>query len=339
MSQSGLFDLQFRLRKIDKNGDPLCKLNTLVPWESFRDTLETIRDKPRKSRAGRKAFDVILMFKILVIQSLYNLSDEQTEQQILDRLSFMRFLGLDLGDSVPDAKTIWLFRDQLQQADLVEPLFLQFNDFLQTHGFSAQKGQIVDACIISAPKQRNSRKENKRIKQGDIPEDWSESKRRQKDVEARWTKKRNVTYFGYKNHISVDVKYKFVRCFAVTDAAVHDSQVFEELLDESNSSRDVWADSAYRSEKKLKNLKADGFREHLQRKGYRNRPLTKWERCGNHTRSKVRSRVEHIFGIQAKRAGDMIVRTVGLAHAKLKIGLRNLAYNLDRYATLVQTTV
>jgi len=336
MSQPGLFDLHFRLHKIDKNGDPLRKLNALVPWESFRDTLETIRKKPRKSNAGRKPFDVLLMFKMLVLQSLYNLSDEQTEQQVLDRLSFMRFLGLDLGDPVPDAKTIWLFREQLKEAALVESLFLQFNAFLQAHGFSAQKGQIVDASIVSAPKQRNGRDENESIKQGDVPDDWSEAKRRQKDVDARWTKKRGVTYYGYKNHISVDVKHKFVRSYAVTDAAVHDSQVFEELLDESNTSRDVWADSAYRSEEKRQNLKAGGFREHLQRKGYRNHPLTGWERSGNRTRAKVRSRVEHVFGVMAKRAGDVVVRTVGLARASIKIGLRNLAYNLDRYASLAQ---
>ncbi len=276
MSQPGLFDLQFRLRKIDRNGDPLIKLNALIPWESFRKELETIHEKERKSTAGRKPMDVILMFKMLVLQSLYNLSDDQTEQQVLDRLSFMRFLGLDLGDAVPDAQTIWLFRERLKEAGLVETIFVQFNAFLTRHGFAAQKGQIVDASIVSVPKQRNRRDENERIEQGDAPDDWSDAKQRQKDVDARWTKKRGVTYFGYKNHISVDVKHKFVRSYAVTDAAVHDSRVFEELLDASNTSRDVWADSAYGSDEKKRNLKAKGFREHLQRKGYRNRPLTDW---------------------------------------------------------------
>ena len=336
MSQSGLFDLQFRLRKIDRNGDPLSKLNDLGPWESFREELETIHEKPRKSTAGRKPLDVILMFKMLVLQSLYNLSDDQTEQQVLDRLSFMRFLGLELGDAVPDAKTIWLFRERLKDACLVETIFEKFNAFLTQHGFAAQKGQIVDASIVSVPKQRNRRDENEKIKQGDAPDDWSEAKRRQKDVDARWTKKRGVTYYGYKNHISVDVKHKFVRSYTVTDAAVHDSQVFEELLDESNTSRDVWADSAYRSEEKRQSLKAAGFREHLQRKGYRNRPLTDWEQRGNRTRARIRSRVEHVFGIQAKRAGYGIVHAVGLVRASVKIGLRNLAYNLDRYAGLAQ---
>ena len=220
----------------------------------------------------------------------------------------------------------------------MEEIFERFNGFLETHGFSAKKGQIVDACIVSVPKPRNGREENLRIKQGERIEDWSEAKRRQKDVDARWTKKRGSTYFGYKNHISVDVKHKFVRRWAVTDAAVHDSRVFEELLDDGNSSREVWADSAYRSGEALRRLDELGYREHLQRKGYRNHPLTAWEKSGNRTRSRVRSRVEHVFGVQARRTRDSVVQTVGLVRAQVKIGLRNLACNLDRYAKLACTT-
>jgi len=122
-------------------------------------------------------------------------------QQVLDRLSFMRFLGLELGDAVPDAKTIWLFRERLKEAGLVETIFVQFNAFLTQHGFAARKGQIVDASIVFVPKPRNRRDENEKIKQGDVPDDWNEAKRRQKDVDARWTKKRGVTSYGYKNHI------------------------------------------------------------------------------------------------------------------------------------------
>ena len=132
---------------------------------------------------------------------------------------------------------------------------------------SARKEQMVDASIVAVPKQRNSREENKRINQGEIPEDWREEKKRQEDTDARWTKKNGKNYYGYKNHIDVDVKHKPIRSYEVTSASVHDSQVFETLLDEHNSSRDVWADSAYRSEEKLRELKKRKFREHLQRKG------------------------------------------------------------------------
>lgn len=333
--QTGLFDWEIRFQQLSDGGDPLVKLNDVVKWDSFRKLLEKARETERRSPAGRKPYDVILMFKILVLQSLYNLSDGQTEFQIRDRISFMRFLGLSLGANVPDEKTIWLFREQLTSADLIKPLFKQFDDFLRENGFAARKGQIVDATMVQVPRQRNSRDENKKIKDGEVPDDWNENKRRQKDTDARWTKKNNKTFYGYKNHVNTDVKHKFVRDYDVTDASVHDSNVFEGLLDGKNSSRDVWADSAYRSEEKLKELEKLGFREHIQRKGSRNRKLTQWELKGNHTRSKIRSRVEHIFGIQSMRAGNLILRCIGIIRAKTKIGLRNLAYNIDRYATLV----
>ncbi|MCK5681982.1 IS5 family transposase [bacterium] len=334
MFQPSFFDFERRLNKIDKNGDPLYRLNQVVDWEQFRPELEAIRKKERKSKAGRKPYDVILMFKIQILQSLYNLSDDSMEMQILDRLSFMRFLGLKIGQSVPDAKTIWLFRETLTNAGIVKALFNKFDSYLHDHGFKAMKGQIVDASIVSVAKQRNSREENKQIKDGLPPENWDDNKRRQKDIDARWTKKNNKTFFGYKNHVNVDVKNKFIRDYEVTSASVHDSNVFESILDERNTSKDVWADSAYRSKDKLDFLKEQSYRGHLQRKGCRNKKLTEWEKQGNHTRSKIRSRVEHIFGAQTQKAGNLILRSIGSARASVKIGLRNLAYNMDRYRIL-----
>ena len=333
--QTGLFDWQFRFEKLDKSGDPLRQLNDVIDWEYFRPTLLSIHEKERKSNAGAKPYDVVMMFKILVVQSLYNLSDDAVEYQIMDRISFMRFLGLSLGDRVPDAKTIWLFREQLTKAKLVKKLFGQFDEFLRNSGFAAQKGQIIDASIISAPKQRNSRDENKRIKKGEIPEEWDSVKRRQKDTDARWTKKMGKNYYGYKNHINIDVKNKLIRDYAVTDAATHDSQAFDDLLDDSNSNRDVFADSAYRSKERLKELSERGFRDRVQRKGCRHKKLTEREIRGNHTRSKTRCRIEHVFGVQAMMAGDLILRSIGIIRARVKIGLRNLTYNMFRYKTLV----
>ena len=335
MKQLGLFDWESRYERIDKGGDPLMKLNNVIDWEGFRPVLMKVREKERKSNAGARPYDVVLMFKSLIIQSLYNLSDDELEYQILDRLTFMRFLGLGPGERVPDAKTIWLFREQLKEASLVEELFKGFERHLQASGFVARKGQIVDASIVSVPKQQNTREENALIKEGGKPEDWNEPKRRQKDVDARWLKKNGKSYYGYKNHISIDVKNKLIRSYGVTDASVHDSQVFGDLLDEGNRSKDVYTDSAYRSEETLEMLRKEGYREHLQRKGCRNRKLTSWEKQGNHTRSKIRSRVEHVFGVQAMMAGDLLLRTIGIARAWVKIGLRNLAYNMFRYQTLV----
>ncbi len=274
------------------------------------------------------------MFKILILQSLYNLSDEAMEYQVRDRLSFMRFLDLAIEDSVPDARTIWLFREQLKEFKLVEKLFADFDRYLAESGFEAKKGQIIDASIVAAPKQRNSREENKQIKNGTIPEDWSQKKRSHKDTDANWVQKNGKNYFGCKNHVEVDVKHKFIRKYKVTPSSVHDSNVFEEILDKNNTSKDVFADSAYRSKESLKELETLGFREHLQRKGCKNKKLNNWEKQGNHTRSKIRSRIEHVFAVQAQRAKTLIIRTIGIIRADIKIGLRNLAYNMQRYSIL-----
>jgi IS5 family transposase len=337
MMQYRFFDWQKRFETLDTNKDPLVKLMRAINWDLFRAELEAVRDKQRKSAAGAKPYDAVLMFKILILQSLYNLSDEAVEYQILDRMSFKRFLGLQTGDPVPDAKTIWLFREQLKAAGRMEHLFTQFMEFLAANGYADQRGQIVVASIEAAPRQRNSREDNRKVKEGTTPADWQEAQKRQKDVDARWTKKNGTTYYGYKNHVDIDVRHKFIRGYAVTDASVHDSQVFEELLDENNSSRDVYADSAYRFEKSIQQLEAQGFREHLQRKGCKNRKLTKWEQQGNRTRARKRSRIEHVFGVQAMMAGNLLLRCIGIIRARVKIGLRNLAYNINRYALLKTT--
>ena len=184
------------------------------------------------------------------MQALYNLSDDQAEYQLRDRFSFMRFLGLGLEDAVPDAKTLWLYREALAKAGAVEELFDLFDGFLKDKGYLARGGQIIDATIVSVPKQHNSREDNETIKEGKMPEDWKSkpAKNRQKDKDARWTKKHERSYFGYKNHIGVDRRHKFVRRYVVSDASVHDSQKFEDVLDTSNTASDVWADSAYRSD-------------------------------------------------------------------------------------------
>ena len=247
MTQPGFFDLDDRYSKLDGLGDPLVWIAGLVSWDVFRPVLDRALAKPRKSNAGRKEYDRVLMFKILVLQQLYNLSDDQTEFQIRDRYSFCRFLGLKPQDRVPDAKTIWRFRENLGLGGAIEELFEELSLQIEAQGYRARKGQIVDASIVKAPRQRNTREKNAQVKSGEVPASWSARKRRHKDVDARWTRKHGVSEYGYKNHVSVDRAHGLVRRYEVTDAARHDSQVFEQLLDETNTSGDVWADSAYRS--------------------------------------------------------------------------------------------
>ena len=328
----GLFDEQFLLRKLDQMGDPLARLNRIVNWQAFLLTIEKALGREDAVSAGRKPYPTLFMFKILIFRSLYNLSDENTERELLKNLLARRFVGLSGRQFGPDFTTIWRFKEALTRAGVIEALHEAFHKQLDEMGFQASKGQIVDASIVEAPRQRNSREENEAIKRGEAP-DWPELKRRQKDVDARWTKKNEQSHYGYKNHIAVDVKHKFIRQYKVTAANVHDSQVFLELL-APNTSREVYADSAYRSEESQERLKGLGYRPHIQRKGQRNRPLSDREKQGNRVRSRLRSRVEHVFGAQLQRAGTLLVRCIGLARASTMIGLRNLAYNMDRLGFL-----
>ena len=339
MGQMGFFDIANRYAGLDAKNDPLLKIDEVVPWEDFRPRLEAAWRKPteeRKSSAGRKPWDAVVMFKAIVLCALYNLSDDQVEYQLRDRLSFMRFLGLGLEDRVPDAKTVWLYREQLAQAGMIEALFDRFDGYLKKRGYLAMGGQIIDASIVAVPKQRNSRDENARIKAGETPEGWEKhpAKRSQKDTDARWTKKHGKNHYGYKNHVNVDRRHKLVRRYRVTDAAVHDSQVLDDILDPDNTASDVWADSAYRSAAIEATLVERGLKSRIHRKGRRNKPLSERETQGNKTRSKVRARVEHIFGSQSNDMGGTLVRSIGLVRAKARIGLKNLAYNMRRLVQL-----
>ena len=331
----GLFDTQTRLAKIDRNGDPLKQLNELIDWEIFRPELSQLREAVDVSKGGRPPIDPLLKFKMLILQSLYNLSDDGLEQQVLDRLSFMRFLGLRIGDDVPDAKTIWAFRERLKEHGLTEKLFALFGKHLNQSGFDARRGQIVDASIVRVPIRRDSRENNDLLKRGEEVTEWSDNTRAQKDTDAKWTQKNGKQSFGYKNHIAPDVEHKLIRGYAVTPANVHDSNVCETILS-PNSDPSVYADSAYMSTERVERMSSPDspYLPCIHEKGRVKHPLTDAQKLANHARSTIRVRVEHVFGAQLQTAGNLIVRTIGLARATVKVGLRNLAYNIARLAIL-----
>ena len=335
-SQLSFFDLATRYDALSHNGDPLESLASHVPWVEFRPALEKVLRRSKRQQGGRPPFDAVLMFRILVLQALYHLSDDQTEYQVRDRLSFMRFLGLDLDQRLPDATTIGLFRETLAQAQVVESLFAQFEASLAEQGLQPRGGHLIDASLVPVPKQRNSRDENATIKAGGCPPEWDgqPAKRRQKDTEARWTVKHGENHYGYKNHVNVDKTHKLIRQYTVTDAAVHDSQGLEEVLLPPEAGRDVWADSAYRSTEIDAHLKATGLRSKIHRKGYRPKPLPAQQKTHNRCRSRIRARVEHVFGHQGTAMSGKWIRTVGLVWARLKIGMKNLTYHFHRFLLL-----
>jgi IS5 family transposase len=246
----------------------------------------------KKNNAGAKPYDVVMLFKILILQRYYGLGDSQVEYQIVDRTSFKIFLGLATGDKVPDEKTVWSFRERLTKTGLVEELFEHFVSFLEERELIFNAGQMIDASFTVAPCQRNTREENKSIKNGEGNNLWNDkpNKKKHKDIDARWTKKNGETFYGYKNHAKVDTKSKFINTYTVTDASVHDSQALDGLLTEKDKEQDLHADSAYTGEDQDKIIEKYEMKNKVHEKGYRNRPLTEEQKANNKEKSKTLKR-------------------------------------------------
>ena len=252
--ESSFFDEETRLSELSEKGDFLEKLDIHIDWERFRRPVElAMRNHEPKGPGGRPPNDAIIMVKTLILRELYQLSDDAIEFQIMDRLSFQRFLGLSLSDDVPDAKAIWYYRNELTKSGVISKLFRRFYKDLEKKAIIANKGVIVDATFSEVPRQRNSRDENAEIKEDKVPEDWKKEKNtaklRQKDTDARWTKKNEEKHYGYKNHIKMDAKSKIIKTFVVTSAEVHDSQVLTDLLEPSDRDQPLYGDSAYRTKR------------------------------------------------------------------------------------------
>jgi len=333
----GFLDQDIRLSKLSKLGDPLERLNQGVDFEIFRNTLEDKLIKLPKGAGGRPAYDYVLMFKILILQRYYNLSDDQVEFQINDRMSFMRFLDLTLSDDIPDSKTVWHFRDQLSDLEIVEDLFSLFISELEKLHLIINEGKIIDASFVEVPRQRNSKQENETIKEGKIPEHFLNNghKLAQKDTDARWTKKNDVSFFGYKNHIKVDAASKIITGYKVTDASVHDSQVLASLLDIKDENQSLYADAAYVGQLQQQVIEAKKMTNQVCESAYRNKPLTELQNQSNTKKSRTRSRVEHIFGFMEMSMHEMYLNNIGKKRANAIIGLMNLTYNIFRKIQLM----
>ena len=355
MVQLGIFDVHNRLARLSEIGDQLEAFGRVVDFEVFRPELTAALNYRSGAHGGRPPFDVVMMFKVLVIQTVNNLSDERAEFLINDRLSFMRFLGLELTGRVPDAKTIWLFREKLTKAGVIERLFARFDETLRAQGFVAAGGQIVDASLVSAPKQRTTLEEKEQLRRGEIPPSWQEcpAKLRQKDRDARWKVKYGkakvsppgsapqrklvdiaVPVFGYQNHIAIDRACGLIRGWRATDAGQHEtSHLRRGLLDTRNSSREVWADMGYRSQENERWLDKNAFESRIHFRKPHSKPWPEEWKAANRERSPIRARVEHVFAVQKDKMA-LFIRTIGLPRAQTKIGLAHLTYNIKRLTYL-----
>ena len=350
--QPGFWDVEERLRELSAQGDPLEKLAATVDFEIFRATLDAALVPRDRSTGGRPPFDPVLKFRMLVLQAMHGLSLAQTEFLVADRLSWMRFCRLGPGDAVPDANTLWDFREALIAAGTLDVLFAQLDRAITEAGYLPMAGQIVDATLVAAPRQRNTEAEKVRIKAGDKAEDiWpgKPAKARQKDVDARWTVKFSkakpaadgkprvdiaIPAFGYKSHISIDRRHGIIRRAKVTDAAAHDgARLREGLIDPNNTASDVWADSAYRSAENERFLARLGKVSRIHRRKPPGRPMPKRMASANAAKSAVRAHVEHPFAHQKGPMG-LVIRTIGLARATATVTLANMAYNMTRWGWL-----
>lgn len=348
INANSFFSLNDHLEQLSKDGDPLEVLDATVDFEYFRGWLVDGLDYGDGSKGGRPPFDPVLMFKALILQAQHNLSDAKMEFMIRDRLSWMRFLGFELGGATPDENTIRHFRNRLTETDTLKRVKKAFDWQLQKKGYIPMSGQIVDASLVPAPKQRNNEKEKAAIKAGKTAKEiWPDepNKAVQKDVDARWTLKIGgkvryrpdgtplpmiaVPAFGYKSHISIDRRFGFIRQATVTSATGADGRQLRHVVSKDNTASDVWADSAYRSQSNEKWLAKNMMTSRIHRRKPKGKPMPERTKQTNAKKSSVRAKVEHVFGHQKNRFG-LFIRTIGLARAEAKLILVNLAYNFDR---------
>lgn len=333
-----LFDEQHKHQKLEAINDVLPRLSRMVQWEGFRAQLDSffpVRD-PRKG--GQPPYDRVMMFKIIVLLELYGLSAEAMEYQINDRASFQRFLGLEPQHQVPDATTIRLFAEQLTEAKAMEQLFAAYHARLSAARLVINEGKIIDASMVHAPVQHNSRDENDQLKNEEIPANWSGRKKAQKDLDANWTKKHGKSYHGYKNHVKVDAGSKLIDHYQVTPASVSDGTMAWQLLDERDQGQDLYADKGYDWQDVKDGIALAKMNDRVLKQARKNKPLTEEDKLRNKAISRTRARIEHVFGSMNKQLHGLSVRCIGLVRATFRVGLTNLCYNILRSLYLIPTS-
>ena len=331
-----LFVQASRDRKLEEVGDPLQVIAKHIDFNALAALVQPFLGRGDGSKGGRPAYPVDVMVRVLVLKQLYNLSDEQMEYQLLDRMSYQRFCLLEHSLNVPDRNTIWRFGQSLG-VDGAMALFEGAELQLRHHGYIARGGQAIDATLVPAPKQHISKEDRAQLQERQSP-DWSEAQSRQKDTDASFTKKHGKSYFGYKLSVSVDYKHGFIRGVATGTASEHDGHHFDEVLDMSNTGTAVDADKGYDSAQRREMLKALDLKDGIQRKAHKNKPLSECQQKRNQRIAKRRAKVEHVFaGI--RHMGGKHIRTIGMARATVAMTMMAACYNLKRLASFLHRGV
>lgn len=333
MIKQSLFASSERESKLNKHGDILQTLDEHIDFTAISSLVESAAPRPGRKKGGRPPFPTDLMVRVLVVQQMFNLSDEQMEYQLLDRLSFQRFVGLLHSSQIPDRTTIWTFKERLITAQASAVIFDAVQSQLNASGYVARGGQMIDASLVPVPIQRVNKEEKAIIKEGATPAKWSPSKRRQKDTTASWTKKHGKSYFGFKVNANVDNRYKLIRKITVCTASSHDTNHLEDVIDDSNTAKDIYADKGYADKSREESLKEAGFRPQIQHKAKRGKPISVCQKKRNKRISKTRVRVEHPFAALSQMGGKLL-RSIGLERAEFHLHCKVAAYNMRRLCYL-----
>ena len=304
-------------KKHSRTEKTLRRIDELIDWPVLVEEIEGLY-KP--SRRGRPSIPVLYMIKILFLQTLYNLSDPEMEDALIDRLSFQRFVGLSFSYEVPDFTTIWRFRERLVQADMLDRLFQKINQMLEKKGCQLKRGQMttVDATLVSAAREK--------------PKD-GEPRSSQKDYDATATKKGKKGYFGYKGHVGMDVKTGLIHHAEFTPAHVHDSHKFYELL--TGEEKAVFGEKAYTSADRKRAFRKKGVYFGVLDKAHRNRPLSGRQIRSNKRKSRIRNKVERIFAHMKKWYGYRQVRYLTYGRNRLQFLMLCMIYSVRRVLFLM----
>jgi len=295
-------------------GHFLKKIDDQLDWQPFENVLEPLYHP----NLGRPSHPPVMMFKALLLQQWYGLSDPGLEEAICDRLSFQRFLGLSLTDPVPDETRICRFRNMLAQAKLGEPLFALLEEQLDTKGMIVRRGSLIDATLIKAQPRPPRRGEPS------------------PDPEADWTRRGKDGHFGYKVHLSVDQGSGLLRRLALTAANVSESHLFEDMVVGDEAA--VFADGAYAKDARKKALRGRGIFCGIINRPWRYRPISAQQKKRNKFLSRVRRAVERVIGTLKCRYGLERCRYLGRVRNHNHLWLKGMCYNLKKMLVLQGAT-
>ncbi len=313
-----------RRKKVSRAVGTLGAIAGMVDWDTLVKVVSVL-DKTREGKGGRPPISFEIKLKMLFLQYAFNLSDEELEDQLIDRLSFQQFVGLGYDEEIPDFTTIWHFKEGLIKAGLMDEIFTRIVGQIEEKGLILRKGTIVDATIIQSSNRPLSRKKR---------EEMEETPSRQIDTEARSTAKNGKKHFGYKGHIGVDAESKIIRKRSFTPANVHDSRELENVI--SGDEQSVWADKAYPRQEDKRAARKSGIYYGILDKATHGKKLSTKQQKRNRQKSRVRAAVEHPFGFFRKK----LKVTFAAAKTKLRNALRFdmwcIIYNVTRASFLLK---